>query len=98
MTSSYYTLLVISMILYHCHAFLQPTSSLSSSSYNYCSTLSVRCDTIINSSVTGADDDVSDGVDEEEQQHLHGIGVGIDLGTTNSAVAMMMIDEASSSG
>ena len=58
----------------------------------------MRCDTIINSSVNGADDDVSDGVDEEEQ-HLHGIGVGIDLGTTNSAVAMMMIDdEASSSG
>ena len=54
----------------------------------------MRCDTTINSS---ADDDVSDGVDEEEQ-HLHGIGVGIDLGTTNSAVAMMMIDQASSSG
>ena len=82
------------MILYHCHAFLQSTSSLLSPSYNYCGTLSVRCDTTINSS---ADDDVSDGVDEEEQ-HLHGIGVGIDLGTTNSAVAMMMIDEASSSG
>lgn len=57
----------------------------------------MRCDTIINSSVTGAND-VSDGVVDDEEQHLHGIGVGIDLGTTNSAVAMMMIDEASSSG
>ena len=77
------------MILYRCHAFLQSAST--SSSYNYCSTFSVRCDnTIISSSVT----DVSeDGDVDDEQQHLHGIGVGIDLGTTNSAVAMMMIDD-----
>jgi len=28
--------------------------------------------------------------DEEHEEHLNGIGVGIDLGTTNSAVAMMI--------
>ena len=28
--------------------------------------------------------------DDDEEEHLVGIGVGIDLGTTNSAVAMMI--------
>ena len=39
---------------------------------------------------TNVDRDIREDSPEEEEDHWTGIGVGIDLGTTNSAVAMMI--------
>ena len=45
-----------------------------------------RCNTILNNVV----DNNSSEQQIENEEHLVGIGVGIDLGTTNSAIAMMI--------
>jgi len=49
-----------------------------------------RCNTIINSALNNNNGQQQIENDDKSEDHLVGIGVGIDLGTTNSAIAMMI--------
>ena len=50
-----------------------------------------RCNTILNNALNiNNEQQQIENDDESEEEHLVGIGVGIDLGTTNSAIAMMI--------
>ena len=49
-----------------------------------------RCNTILNNAVNNNNEQQQIENDDKNEEHLVGIGVGIDLGTTNSAIAMMI--------